>query len=310
MHTLDVQKVSPMSLSISAKKDAVAITEAPSAISSGTNTPQQVAGGFPHVMKDRGASDVAAGMNKTLGTPSKQQNSTVFKFFNEMPLAQRISHLDSLIELEQQAFPPDVAEKRQVYEFRLTSSPSTCMGIFQMEEQEAGNYSMELIGYICGTLSNQDYYSAELLKEENHDRKGKNVMIHAFVINPKHQGNGIGKKSFLHYLKHFQKVQLPLHSFALVCKPNLIGFYEKLGFHVTNRLVQLGNSSDWHELQKPVEQKHKKFVDLKVSIPRAENLLFDEKKQLLHSPAEIKSAMPLPASTLDYVHEALLPKTP
>lgn len=88
---------------------------------------------------------------------------------------------------------------------------------------------------ICGTI-NSFVVSFGVIVFEKKIRGGLSAHIEDIVVDPKFQGQGIGKKTIEHLLSEARKADC--YKVSLMCKENNLTFYEKCGFHLDGLTMQ------------------------------------------------------------------------
>jgi len=150
-----------------------------------------------------------------------------------------LKDLDEIHRLESLSYPEDEAASRTTLEYRIQHAyPYFLVGI--------SKDTREMLGYACGTAS-----ELEVLKHSTmftHVPDGTTLNIHSVVCNPEHRRKGVASailQGLLDRIKREQKIKLV----CLICKPDLIHFYEQNGFELMGPSSVVHGKDKWFEMR-------------------------------------------------------------
>lgn len=114
----------------------------------------------------------------------------------------------------------------------------------------------ELYGRIIGMINrgstNKEDITDEAFKDMvDHVKDGRNIVIFSLAVLPEFQGNGVSKKlmsKFLGVSKDLKKEKIDL-----ICKSNLIPYYQKYGFFYGGKSKSTHGGFEWYEMYLPLE---------------------------------------------------------
>jgi ribosomal protein S18 acetylase RimI-like enzyme len=106
----------------------------------------------------------------------------------------------------------------------------------------------EIIGFINSALTNKNDISDEALKDmTGHEADGKNAVVFSLAVSPAHQGKGIS-----HYLlRNFEEKarNWPAENILLLCKNELVRYYEKFGYEDQGESASTHGGDTWHQMR-------------------------------------------------------------
>ncbi|KAF2996944.1 hypothetical protein E8E14_001533 [Neopestalotiopsis sp. 37M] len=213
----------------------------------------------------------------------KVQDVLPFPFLpNIRPLT--VSDLESCVALENSAFTdPNHRCSREKFEYRLSSCPELCMGVFCTVSPEAakgweietcktahavetgrddGSVSV-LFAHIVGTRcrgevitdADMDYPrdfrtvkgTANRSGYVGHREDGRTVAIHSLAVHPKLQGCGLGKLIMKAYMQQINNSGTA-DRISLIAQSYLVNYYTRFGFvHKGESQASFGGGG-WHDL--------------------------------------------------------------
>jgi ribosomal protein S18 acetylase RimI-like enzyme len=105
-----------------------------------------------------------------------------------------------------------------------------------------------IVGIInSGSTDKDDIADEELKDMVGHEPEGENIVIFSLAVLPEFQKKGISKllmTNFVTVSKGLQK-----HKILLICKENLIEYYQNFGFAYAGKSSSKHGGFEWHELR-------------------------------------------------------------
>lgn len=148
------------------------------------------------------------------------------------------SDLDACFTLEQQCYQPIEVATREFIEKRIEIYPD-CFYVAVLNNK--------IIGMInCGATHKDDITDEEFKKLIGHVRNGKNNVIFSLAVHPDHRGKGIAKALINEIISVSD--QKEKKSVLLLCKDQLVNFYQHLGFTYCKPSVSNFGGYTWHEM--------------------------------------------------------------
>ncbi|KAI1840086.1 hypothetical protein JX265_013000 [Neoarthrinium moseri] len=210
----------------------------------------------------------------------KVQEVLPFPFLpNVRPLT--ISDLESCVALENAAFAnPDHRCSQEKFEYRLSSCPELCMGLFcTVSPASAKGWEIEtckpakpvetgrddgavsvLLAHVVGTRSHdelvtdaamdypRDYRTAKPNKTAlGHQEDGHTVAIHSLAVHPKLQGCGLGKLIMKAYMQQIHNSGTA-RRISLISQGYLVNYYTRFGFVHKGESSAAFGGGGWHDL--------------------------------------------------------------
>lgn len=129
--------------------------------------------------------------------------------------------------LETASYPADEAATEAKLQMRLSEAGEYFYGAYS----DAG----ALCGFVCGTLTTSDELTDESMSV--HEPAGRMLCIHSVVVDQALRRQGVGSQLLGSYL---QTDAVARRRVQLICKDQLVGFYQAAGF------VMLGPSTVVH----------------------------------------------------------------
>ncbi|KAH8203089.1 hypothetical protein TruAng_002722 [Truncatella angustata] len=213
----------------------------------------------------------------------KVQDILPFPFLpNIRPLT--VSDIDSCVALENAAFAdPHHRCSREKFEYRLSSCPELCMGIFcTVSPGSAKGWEIEtcrtakpvetgrddgsvsvLFAHIVGTrccgevVTDSDMgYPSDFRTAKTgssnigHLEDGRTVAIHSLAVHPKLQGCGLGKLIMKAYMQQINNSGTA-DRIALIAQSYLVNYYIRFGFVHRGESSATFGGGGWHDLVGP-----------------------------------------------------------
>lgn len=147
-----------------------------------------------------------------------------------------LQDLDCVTELEAQSYPPDEKASRETLKFRIENA---------IEHFRVIKKGGEIIGFICGTASNEDGLSQQSMF--SHVSHGKFLKIHSVVVQAEYRRRGIALAAVKYYLQN-QKEENNIQKVLLLSKQHLIPLYQKAGFTLVGPSSVNHGEEQWYEL--------------------------------------------------------------
>ncbi len=111
----------------------------------------------------------------------------------------------------------------------------------------------KVVGMVNSGSTNSDDITDEAFKKMiGHTENGKNIVIFSVSVFPEFQGQGIAANLISCFKKRSK--ELKKEKILLLCKTELIKFYEKLGFQYENISTSTHGGFEWHEMIYNVEK--------------------------------------------------------
>ena len=112
-------------------------------------------------------------------------------------------------------------------------------------------FNGKIIGIINSGSTDKEDISNENFKDMvGHVKDGKNIVIFSLAVLPKFQKIGISKRlvaKFIELSKNLEKEKI-----LLICKPELIDYYQNYGFLYRGKSKSTHGGFDWHEMYLPL----------------------------------------------------------
>ncbi|NUO07647.1 MAG: GNAT family N-acetyltransferase [Candidatus Brocadia sp.] len=148
--------------------------------------------------------------------------------------------LDACYTLESLCYTSDAATKEQIQK-RMQVFPEG----FLVAESNG-----RIIGMINSGATNKEDITDEAFKDMvGHVKDGKNIVIFSLAVLPGFQGMGVSKKLMLKFIgvaKDLKKEKI-----LLICKSDVIPYYQKYGFSYGGKSKSRHGGFEWHEMYLP-----------------------------------------------------------
>jgi ribosomal protein S18 acetylase RimI-like enzyme len=147
--------------------------------------------------------------------------------------------LDHCVAIEHAVFLPSEAATREQIEARIRRYPAG----FLLAETSAG-----IAGFINTGITAKDDIADEALKSMiGHDPTGAYVVVFSVAVLPEWEGCGIATRLLQAIIVHAQ--QQRKRAILLLCKEDLVGFYERLGFVSAGPSASSHGGFHWDQMQ-------------------------------------------------------------
>lgn len=108
-------------------------------------------------------------------------------------------------------------------------------------------YEGEIIGLINSTSTDKEDITDEELKDMvGHVKGGSNMVIFSLAVLPEFQGNGISKQLMVRFIEVSR--DLEKERILLICKSDLIPYYQNYGFIYGGKSKSKHGGFEWHEM--------------------------------------------------------------
>jgi len=151
----------------------------------------------------------------------------------------RLEELGFLLEIETSSYPEDEAVTEASLTYRINNA-SSCFLVARLGDQ--------IIGFTCGTLSNKEVLSHSTMFV--HEAHGVTLNIHSVVISKQHRRKGYATKMLRGYLNIVLKNEPQISLVLLLCKSDLIQFYQNCGFKLNGASNVVHGKEQWFEMQR------------------------------------------------------------
>ena len=146
--------------------------------------------------------------------------------------------LDACFNVESQCFLPSEAASREKIKNRIKVFPQG----FLVAELDGS-----LIGHINSGSTDKEDITDEAFKElVGHDNSGQNIVIFSLAVLPNFQKKGIARQLMARFIEQSRK--LKKKKIMLICKSELIGYYQNYGFIYTGESASTHGGFKWHEM--------------------------------------------------------------
>lgn len=153
-----------------------------------------------------------------------------------------INDLDQCCIVESTCFTPAEAATRVTIRKRIVQYQQGYL-IAELDHQ--------IIAHINSASTNKNDITDEAFKNLiGHDPTGRNIVIFSLAVIPKYRGTGIASQLMSHFIK--QARNMHKQNILLLCKPDLISFYEHLGFTYRAKSSSTHGNTQWHEMFLPL----------------------------------------------------------
>jgi ribosomal protein S18 acetylase RimI-like enzyme len=151
--------------------------------------------------------------------------------------------LDACFNVESQCFLLSEAASREKIKKRIKVFPQG----FLVAELN-GN----VIAHInSGSTDNEDITDEAFKELVGHDNNGQNIVIFSLAVLPNFQKKGIARQLMARFVEQSRK--LKKKKIMLICKSELIGYYQNYGFSYTGESASTHGGFKWHEMYLSVD---------------------------------------------------------
>ena len=153
--------------------------------------------------------------------------------------------LTVIAEIESNSYPPDEAASPENLRYRVENA-----GDYFLVGCSAGSGpggADEIVSYVCGTLNKGETLTHESMS--THDADGDTLCIHSVVTEGGHRRKQIGTKTLKAYMRWITTATPQVERVLLLCKRNLIGFYEGAGWKMVGESDVVHGKDQWYEME-------------------------------------------------------------
>ena len=153
--------------------------------------------------------------------------------------------LTVIAEIESNSYPPDEASSPENLRYRVENA-----GDYFLVGCSAGSGPVgadEIVSYVCGTLIKGETLTHESMS--THDADGDTLCIHSVVTEGGHRRKQIGTKTLKAYMRWITTATPQVERVLLLCKRNLIGFYEGAGWKMVGESDVVHGKDQWYEME-------------------------------------------------------------
>ena len=151
----------------------------------------------------------------------------------------RLEDLEACFILEGKTFPEEEAACRKNIEIRLKKFSEGFI---------VGELDGEIVTHInSGSTNKEDITDEEFKGLIGHEDGGENIVIFSVAVDPVHQNKGIAKmmmKEFIEISREMGKKKI-----FLLCKENLMGMYERMGYRKIGISASTHGGAVWYEME-------------------------------------------------------------
>jgi ribosomal protein S18 acetylase RimI-like enzyme len=147
--------------------------------------------------------------------------------------------LDACYHVETSSFPPSEAATRDRIALRIEQYPQGFL---------VAVVDGRVVGHInSGATDKEDITDEELKALVGHDPAGANIIVFSLAVLPDYRNRGIAS----HLMRRFieESRLMGKQRILLLCKANMIGFYERLGFDYAGVSDSTYGGASWHAME-------------------------------------------------------------
>lgn len=150
----------------------------------------------------------------------------------------RVEDLEECFILEGKTFPECEAASKENIKIRLSQFAEGFI---------VGEVDGKIVAHInSGATDKDDITDEEFKSLIGHDSSGRNIVIFSVAVDPEYQGLGIASKMMREFIEVSKK--LKKKNILLLCKENLIGMYEKMGYEKRGVSASTHGGAVWYEM--------------------------------------------------------------
>jgi len=151
----------------------------------------------------------------------------------------RLEDVEACFILEGKTFPEEEAACKENIEIRLRKFAEGFI---------VGELDGEIVAHINSGSTNQEDITDEEFKELiGHEDGGKNIVIFSVAVDPIHQKKGIAKMMMKEFIEVSRKMRK--EKILLLCKENLMGMYERMGYRKIGISASTHGGAVWYEME-------------------------------------------------------------
>lgn len=106
----------------------------------------------------------------------------------------------------------------------------------------------QVVGFInSGATDNPDLSDEDFKDLVGHDSNGRNMVVLSIAVAPRYQGSGISRPLMENFIVKARV--LGKQAILLLCKKNMISYYEKFGYEEAGASASTHGGGRWHEMR-------------------------------------------------------------
>lgn len=146
--------------------------------------------------------------------------------------------LEACYTIESRCFFPSESASKEKIGKRVRIFPQ---GFFVAEFEDT------VVGHVNSGATNKEDITDEAFKDMvGHRNDGKNLVIFSLAVLPEYRKQGIAQKLMLRFIEEAK--ELKKHKILLICKTDLITYYQKYGFMYGGKSDSVHGGFEWHEM--------------------------------------------------------------
>lgn len=150
----------------------------------------------------------------------------------------RVEDLEECFILESKTFPESEAASKENIKIRLSQFAEGFI---------VGEVDGKIVAHINSGATDKDDITEEEFKSLiGHDSNGRNIVIFSVAVDPEYQRLGIASKMMREFIEVSKK--LKKKNILLLCKENLIGMYEGMGYEKRGVSASTHGGAVWYEM--------------------------------------------------------------
>jgi len=154
-----------------------------------------------------------------------------------------IYDLDACYAVESCCFSPAEAASRENIKTRINLFPQ---GFFVAE------LNSTIVGHVnAGATSKDDITDESFKGMVGHESDGTNIVIFSLAVLPEFQKQGIARQLMVRFIAAAR--QLGKQKIMLICKADLIDYYQRYGFIYAGKSASTHGGYKWHEMFLPLQ---------------------------------------------------------
>ena len=179
------------------------------------------------------------------------------------------SDVERIAKIEEASYPADEKASFDALKFRAEQAREFFLVVVEEDltppsSSERGRGEEKIVGYVCGTLSREDTLTKQSMKEHHAD--GTHLLIHSVCVEERRRRRKIGTKLLEAYLMYVKarnndnknddrkdadgnKNGVVVKKISLICKRELVRFYEDAGFEYKGPSLVCHGKDAWFECE-------------------------------------------------------------
>ncbi|KAK2612278.1 hypothetical protein QQS21_001704 [Conoideocrella luteorostrata] len=192
--------------------------------------------------------------------------------------------LDGCAAIESAVFPPAEAATREKIEYRLSTCPEICYGLFLLTPEDtlpdptalpvhsgpvrANEEGGVLLAHIISTKSiapvvtDQDMMlpldwksNPKAVTGVGHQPNGKTIALHSLAVSPAHQRSGLGRALMKQFIEELEKMG-EVERISILTYDRLVPYYQKLGFQLLGESASNFGGVPWKDMTYTFAREH------------------------------------------------------